>query len=124
MMLNKYTVENFRTEGPLNTASGFIAPALTSIYNGIDKSIRSGKPSSFLRNLPWKDFYYFRFTEAGRDQVRERKQFKAFEKGQFPVPPPGQNIGIIPAKDPFNFEMDLDKALVDPRLLDSKFRLF
>ena len=125
MMLNKYTVENFRTEGPLNTASGFVAPALTSIYNGIDRSIRSGKPSSFLRNLPWKDFYYFRFTEAGREQVRERKQFKAFEKGQFPVPPPGQNIGTIPPKDPYEFNPEqFQRPDIDPRLMDGRFRLF
>jgi hypothetical protein len=125
MMLNKYTVENFRTEGPLNSAAGFIAPALTSIYNGIDSSIRSGKPSSFLRNLPWKDFYYFRFTEAGREQVRERKQFKAFEKGQFPVPPPGQNIGTIPPKDPYEFNPEqFQRPDIDPRLMDGRFRLF
>jgi hypothetical protein len=124
MMLNKYTVENFRREGPMNSISGFIAPAITSIYMGVKAAIESGKPSSLLRNLPYKDFYYFRFIDAGKDQVRERKQFKAFEKGQFPVPPPGRNIGIIPYKDPIDGSMNLENPLVDPRLLDGRFRLF
>jgi hypothetical protein len=124
VMLNKYTVENFRKEGPLETGFGFIAPAITSIYKGVEMAIKTGKPSALLRNLPFKDFYYFRFTEAGREQVRERKQFKAFEKGQFPVPFPGQDIGIIPFKDPFDYEMKLDQPMVDPRILNNKFRLF
>lgn len=114
-MGNRYLANSFREKGAVLTSLGFAAPAVTSVYSGVERTIKSGDPWGLTRYLLFKDLYFYRATKTGKDIVREKRQDKA-KKGVYEIPLPGKRLNTVGLKDPFSPKDEVN-PLVDPRLL-------
>jgi hypothetical protein len=113
-MGNRYLANSFRDKGVVQTSMGFVAPAITSVYSAIERTVKSEDLMGLTRYLPFKDLFFYRLTKTGKDIVREKRQEKA-KQGQYEMPPPGQQRNVIPMMDPFA-PKEINPS-IDPRLL-------
>tara|TARA_R110000787_G_scaffold72292_3_gene161240 strand:+ start:8408 stop:16333 length:7926 start_codon:yes stop_codon:yes gene_type:complete len=105
-VINKYTLQSLEREGPTKSFLGYVTPAPMSIFETAERVMRADSLAPLAKfALPGDDLWYWRYSDAGRDSVREERQRLAKE-GKYGINFPGP----VPMIDP-------PKPLIDPKLL-------
>ena len=105
-VLNKYTLQSLEREGPTKSFLGYVTPAPMSIFETAERVAKADSLAPLAKfSLPGDDLWYWRYSDAGRDAVREQRQALAKE-GKYGINFPGP----VPMIDP-------PKPLIDPKLL-------
>jgi hypothetical protein len=112
-VLNKYTLQSLEREGPTKSFLGFVTPAPMSIFETAERVAKADSLAPLAKFvLPGDDLWYWKYSDAGRDAVREQRQALAKE-GKYGINFPG----LVPTMDPIPQQMDIT-PLFDPRLLN------
>jgi hypothetical protein len=105
-VINKYTLQSLEREGATKSFLGYVTPAPMSIFETAERVMKADSLAPLAKfALPGDDLWYWRYSDAGLDAVREQRQALAKE-GKYGINFPGP----VPMIDP-------PKPLIDPKLL-------
>lgn len=105
-VLNKYTLHSLERQGPTKSFLGYITPAPMSIFETAERVLKANSLAPLVKFLLLgDDLWYWRYSDAGLDEVREQRQRLAKE-GKYGINFPGP----VPMIDP-------PKPLIDPKIL-------
>ena len=112
-VINKYTLQSLEREGPTKSFLGYVTPAPMSIFETAERVIKADSLAPLAKfALPGDDLWYWKYSDAGLDAVREQRQALAKE-GKYGINFPG----IVSPMDPVPQQIDIT-PLFDPRLLN------
>ncbi len=118
-IINKFTVDNMKKVGIIKGGLQYFSPAGGSLLENIERIIKSDDlvAEGLKMLLPGDELWYWRYSDAGQDQVRETRQRKMFTEGKEELILPGQERPFVPRRDPMDFNDPQEfTPLMDPRV--------